>query len=522
MATSTVHPVTTESEFEDVISSLPATSLAVIYFHAPWAEPCKQMSTILSTLASTYEDTQPPRVAFLSLDAEEVSEISEKYDVTQVPLVILQKGGQVVESVTGTDASKVRSAVEKHAGKSDAGDPSKAGLPPLQKVTRPPPSQELKQPSSNGAANGSSNGDLSKYVPSGNEETNPASREEVNARLSELVKAAPVMLFMKGTPSAPQCGFSRQTVSLLRERGIRYGFFNILADDEVRQGLKEFSEWPTFPQVYVEGELVGGLDIGCLPASCHLVGRSYGLDEKLLPLLRPSREDLKQDANQRSSSFRVAQPPNMMFTPYFHLTVERRPALTTYRPLVTVSRRSSPRACCVTSIPVENEELSLCLPPCLTQHRRGGRHGTGHTLRTLSNLSRPLSFDRVPSSHRPAVTTMLHSLCGRPLPALRTPLLDRQPRPAAWTSHFPDEDVGRPAFDSRWRPWVFSPVQLVLTKDELRAKTSSWQMTLSRPSRWFMDISCSRNMVGPLPKDPPVRRAAVGDHELPRCGGVRP
>ena len=69
------------------------------------------------------------------------------------------------------------------------------------------------------------------------------------------------MLFMKGTPSAPQCGFSRQTVSILREKGVRYGFFNILADDEVRQGLKEYSEWPTFPQVYVGGELVGGLDI---------------------------------------------------------------------------------------------------------------------------------------------------------------------------------------------------------------------------------------------------------------------
>jgi Grx4 family monothiol glutaredoxin len=74
------------------------------------------------------------------------------------------------------------------------------------------------------------------------------------------------MLFMKGTPSSPQCGFSRQLVGLLRERGVRYGFFNILADDDVRQGLKEFSDWPTFPQLYVDGELIGGLDI----VSCHL------------------------------------------------------------------------------------------------------------------------------------------------------------------------------------------------------------------------------------------------------------
>jgi Grx4 family monothiol glutaredoxin len=86
-------------------------------------------------------------------------------------------------------------------------------------------------------------------------------QEDLNTRLGTLVKAAPVMLFMKGTPSAPQCGFSRQTVAILREKGVRYGFFNILADDEVRQGLKTFSDWPTFPQVYMDGELVGGLDI---------------------------------------------------------------------------------------------------------------------------------------------------------------------------------------------------------------------------------------------------------------------
>lgn len=69
------------------------------------------------------------------------------------------------------------------------------------------------------------------------------------------------MLFMKGTPSAPQCGFSRQLVALLREKSVKYGFFNILADDEVRQGLKEFADWPTFPQLWMDGELVGGLDI---------------------------------------------------------------------------------------------------------------------------------------------------------------------------------------------------------------------------------------------------------------------
>jgi Grx4 family monothiol glutaredoxin len=257
-STCTVTPIATEGDFADHTSALPAECLAIIYFHAPWAEPCKQMGTILSTLASTYPATNPPRTAFFSLDAEEVSEVSEKYDVTQVPLVVLQKNGQVVDSVTGTDASKVRNAVEQHAGRPSADDASKASLPPAQKVTRPPPSE-------NGPS-AQANGDVPSNTAAAPQDTageaqSGVSKEELHSRLGELVKAAPVMLFMKGTPSSPQCGFSRQTVALLREKGVRYGFFNILADDDVRQGLKEFSEWPTFPQVYVGGELVGGLDI---------------------------------------------------------------------------------------------------------------------------------------------------------------------------------------------------------------------------------------------------------------------
>lgn len=257
--------VASEAEFNNHISQLPASCLAVIYFNASWAEPCKQMSTILSTLAQTYESTSPPQIAFYSLDAEELADVSEKYDVTQVPLVVLQKGGQVQEQITGTDATKVRSAVEKYAG----GNAVTGSLPPAQTVTKQAQPQ-AQVPHTNGDG-------MAKYAPNASdpatapqyssEQMNGSqSKEDLNARLSELVKAAPVMLFMKGTPSAPQCGFSRQTVSILREKGIRYGFFNILADDEVRQGLKEFSEWPTFPQVYIGGELVGGLDIvSCMP-----------------------------------------------------------------------------------------------------------------------------------------------------------------------------------------------------------------------------------------------------------------
>lgn len=69
------------------------------------------------------------------------------------------------------------------------------------------------------------------------------------------------MVFIKGTPAAPKCGFSRQIITLLNDLKLEYGYFDILEDDEVRQGLKEFSNWPTYPQLYENGELVGGLDI---------------------------------------------------------------------------------------------------------------------------------------------------------------------------------------------------------------------------------------------------------------------
>lgn len=253
-----VQEVTTESDFSSQVSSLPSSTLAVIYFHAPWAAPCKQMSAILEALASTYPADNPPKAIFLSINAEEVPEVAEKFDVESVPYLVLQKDGQTVDTVSGSDAAKVRAAVEKHAGKS--GDPGKIGLPPPQTVSR---SAEDDKPS-NGVKN------LSSYAPSASDPTTApeyssgqkaGDKDALFKRLDELVKAAPVMLFMKGTPSQPQCGFSRQTVQLLRDRSIRYGFFNILADDEVRQGLKEYADWPTFPQLWADGELVGGLDI---------------------------------------------------------------------------------------------------------------------------------------------------------------------------------------------------------------------------------------------------------------------
>lgn len=84
---------------------------------------------------------------------------------------------------------------------------------------------------------------------------------ESNAKLKNLVTKSKVVLFMKGVPEQPQCGFSNAVVQILRMHGVEYESHDVLEDDSLRQGLKEFSNWPTFPQLYINGELVGGCDI---------------------------------------------------------------------------------------------------------------------------------------------------------------------------------------------------------------------------------------------------------------------
>ncbi len=84
---------------------------------------------------------------------------------------------------------------------------------------------------------------------------------DVNSKIEEQLKSHDVLLYMKGSPDFPQCGFSGQTVAALNAIGKPYAYINIYEDAEIREGLKKYSNWPTFPQLYVNGELVGGCDI---------------------------------------------------------------------------------------------------------------------------------------------------------------------------------------------------------------------------------------------------------------------
>ncbi|RMD90503.1 MAG: Grx4 family monothiol glutaredoxin [Alphaproteobacteria bacterium] len=85
--------------------------------------------------------------------------------------------------------------------------------------------------------------------------------ETIRERIDRDVKADDVVLFMKGTPVFPQCGFSAAVVQILSHLGVPFKSYDVLQDPELRQGIKEYSDWPTIPQLYVKGEFIGGCDI---------------------------------------------------------------------------------------------------------------------------------------------------------------------------------------------------------------------------------------------------------------------
>ena len=84
---------------------------------------------------------------------------------------------------------------------------------------------------------------------------------DANTRIGEIMKSNDVVLFMKGTPLFPQCGFSSRAIAILDRLEAKYETVDVLQDQEIRQGIKEYSDWPTIPQLYVKGEFVGGSDI---------------------------------------------------------------------------------------------------------------------------------------------------------------------------------------------------------------------------------------------------------------------
>ena len=85
--------------------------------------------------------------------------------------------------------------------------------------------------------------------------------EILKQKIEKMIRSSSVFLFMKGTPEEPQCGFSLQVVEILNQLKVTFSSFDVFSDEEIRQGVKDYSHWPTYPQLYLDGKLVGGCDI---------------------------------------------------------------------------------------------------------------------------------------------------------------------------------------------------------------------------------------------------------------------
>jgi Grx4 family monothiol glutaredoxin len=238
--------LTSESQLQSL-----GNDLLVLNFWADWCKPCAQLNPVVDQLADSY-----PNVRFLHVEAEKAEEITSKFGVESVPYFLFIKNQTVFDKIEGANAPELANKVEKYS--QVKGSSKEARI-------------EAKD-----------------------------SKQELFARLEKLTSFAPVMLFMKGTPSAPQCGFSRKMVDILKNEKIKFHSFNILSDEEVRQGLKEMNNWPTYPQLYVKGKLIGGLDIV----------KEMADDGELKSVVPP--ECLQQDLNTRLSTL-INSAPVMLF-----------------------------------------------------------------------------------------------------------------------------------------------------------------------------------------------------------------
>ncbi|KAI5990252.1 glutaredoxin [Pisolithus albus] len=211
--TSNFYEITSTEQFQDLLSA-DLNRVSLINFWAPWADPCKQMNEVVIELAKKY-----PQVLVLQVEAEEQEEISASFEVESVPMVLLLRGHTLLDKVVGADAPKLTNAIAKYV----------SGVSTLSTPPSPPGREE--------------------------------SEEQLEERIRQIMKKSKVVLFMKGSPDNPRCGFSRKAVGLLREQKVTFTHFDILEDEAVRQGLKKINDWPTYPQFIVEGTFVGGLDI---------------------------------------------------------------------------------------------------------------------------------------------------------------------------------------------------------------------------------------------------------------------
>ena len=299
---SAVQSIESQEQWDSVLSS---TETVVCHFWASWSESCLQLQAVMQQLASD----QGPKLKFVQLEAERFPEISLKNNILAVPTFIMYKKNGEFARVNGANAAELTKKVQLLADtppdplgtdinqrckaliqsapvllcmKGSGSEPrcrfSKRMVDILNEknvdflvfdILQDPEIREGLKEFSNWPTypqlyhNGELLGgvDITEALSKSGELDTLPKREKLQDKIKRLISACPVMLFMKGNPQNPRCKFSRATIDILSETGVEYGTFDILEDEAVRQGLKEYSDWPTFPQLYVQSELIGGLDI---------------------------------------------------------------------------------------------------------------------------------------------------------------------------------------------------------------------------------------------------------------------
>eukprot|EP00879_Flechtneria_rotunda_P018019 GHRR01018885.1.p1 GENE.GHRR01018885.1~~GHRR01018885.1.p1 ORF type:complete len:222 (+),score=104.10 GHRR01018885.1:124-789(+) len=196
--------VTSAADFN---TALKACSKVVVFFWASWSAPCQHMKQVLETLAKHNAD-----LLFIEVEAEEVDDVTEQFSVTTVPYFVLLQSGRRVDELEGADAAALTAKVKQLAATA-AGAPPAAAAPAA-----------------------------------------AAEPQDVNSRIKQMLASSPVVVFMKGSAASPYCGFSRKVVDALKDSGVsKFTDVDILKDEELRQAVKKYSSWPTFPQLYVAG-----------------------------------------------------------------------------------------------------------------------------------------------------------------------------------------------------------------------------------------------------------------------------
>ncbi|PLW45670.1 hypothetical protein PCASD_07067 [Puccinia coronata f. sp. avenae] len=214
---------------------------SILYFRAEWAEICRTADPVIKSLSEKWKEP-----LFVEIEAESLPEVAESFEVSSVPCFVILRGHQLLSRIVGAELPQLESDVEKFV-KASQNNQTNGKYEVLSETTQKP-----QPPSSGTSANKPQSG-----VSSTEDET----EEQLFARCKSLMQQSKVVLFMKGDPKTPRCGFSQQTVKILQDLNIEFTTFDILTDEKVRQGMKKLNSWPTFPQIIIKGELVGGLDI---------------------------------------------------------------------------------------------------------------------------------------------------------------------------------------------------------------------------------------------------------------------